>query len=59
MSLNDTDEVIGTRKFFDPFLTGDDGPLTETIYRREAVLDVPDHLIPAFTDEVCGGSQPP
>lgn len=54
MSLHDTDEVIGTRKFFDPFLTGDDGPLTETFYRREAVLDVPDHLIPEFTDEVCG-----
>jgi hypothetical protein len=54
MSLRNTDEVIGTRKFFDPFLTGDDGPLTETFYRREAVLDVPDHLIPEFTGEVCG-----
>jgi len=54
ISLHDTDEVIGTRKIFDTFLTGDDGPITETLYRREAVLDVPDHLIPAFTDEVCG-----
>ena len=54
ISLHDTDEVIGTRKIFDTFLTGDDGPITETLYRREAVLDVPDHLIPEFTDEVCG-----
>jgi hypothetical protein len=54
ISLHSTDKVIGTRKIFDTFLTGDDGPLTETLYRREAVLDIPDHLIPAFTDEVCG-----
>jgi|SRR5271157_4825440 len=53
MSLHNTDEVVGTRKIFDTFLTGDDGPLIETFYRREAVLDVPDHLIPAFTEEVC------
>jgi hypothetical protein len=46
--------VIGAARLFDTFLTGDDGPVTETLYRREAVLDVPDHPIPAFTDEVCG-----
>lgn len=54
ISLHNTDEVVSTRKIFDTYLTGDDGPLIETLYRREAVLDVPDHLIPEFTDEVCG-----
>jgi hypothetical protein len=54
MSLRDTDEVIGTRKIFDTFLTGDDGPLIETFYRREAVLDVAEHLVPEFTGDVCG-----
>ena len=54
MSLRDTDEVIGTRKIFDTFLTGDDGPIIETFYRREAVLDVAEHLVPEFTDDVCG-----
>ncbi|MGI8451957.1 MAG: hypothetical protein ACR2MP_33200 [Streptosporangiaceae bacterium] len=54
MTLRDTDEVIGTRKIFDTFLTGDDGPLIETFYRREAVLDVADHLVPEFSEEVCG-----
>lgn len=54
MTLRDTDEVISTRKIFDTFLTGDDGPLIETFYRREAVLDVADHLVPEFTEEVCG-----
>lgn len=54
MTLHDTDEVIGTRKIFHTFLTGDDGPVIETFYRREAVLDVADHLVPAFTEEVRG-----
>jgi hypothetical protein len=49
-----TPEVIGTRKIFHTYLTGDDGPLTETFYRREAVLDVAEHLVPEFTDDVCG-----
>jgi hypothetical protein len=55
MALVDTDEVIRTEKVFDPwsFPTGDDSPATITIYRRAAVLDVDDHLVPRFTEEVC------
>jgi hypothetical protein len=53
ITLADTDEVIRTEKFFDPWLTGVDGPVTRTIYRREAVLDVDDHLVARFTEEVC------
>lgn len=52
--LVDTDEVIRTEKVFDPWLpTGDDGPAIVTIYRRAAVLDVDDHLVSRFTEEVC------
>jgi hypothetical protein len=54
MALADTDEVMRTEKFFDPWApTGDDGPAIRTIYRRAAVLDVDDHLVSRFTDEVC------
>lgn len=52
MALLDTDEVIRTEKVFDVW-TGDDGPATRTIYRRAAVLEVDDHLVSRFTDEVC------
>lgn len=51
--LVDTDEVIRTERFFDPWLTGDDGPATRTIYRRAAVLDVDEHLVSRFTEGVC------
>jgi hypothetical protein len=55
MALVDTDEVIRTEQFEDPFglYTGDDSLVTRRIYRRAAVLDVDDHLVPRFTDEVC------
>ena len=33
--------------------TGDDAPAIRTIYRRGAVLDVDDHLVSRFTEEVC------
>lgn len=50
-----TDEVVRTEKVFDPWLpTGDDGPAIRTVYRRAAVLDVDEHLVCRFTDEVCG-----
>lgn len=51
-----TDEVIRTEKVFDPlgYPTGDDGPAIITIYRRAAVLDVDEHLVSRFTEEVCG-----
>ncbi len=52
MALVDTDEVIRTEKVFDAW-TGDDMPATRTIYRRAAVLDVDEHLVSRFTDEVC------
>jgi hypothetical protein len=55
MALADTDEVIRTEKVFDPWgaPTGDDGPAIRTIYRRAAVLDVDEHLVSRFTEEVC------
>jgi hypothetical protein len=56
MALVNTDEVARTEQFRDisGLLTGDPGALvTETIYRRAAVLDVEDHLVSRFTDEVC------
>jgi hypothetical protein len=56
MTLVNTDEVVRTERFRDTsgLLTGDpDAWVTETIYRRAAVLDVDDHLVPRFTDEVC------
>lgn len=54
MTLAATDEVVGTERVWeDPWSTGDNGPATRTIYRREALLDVDDHLIPRFTDDVC------
>ena len=55
MTFASTDEVIRTEKVFDPWLpTGDDGPAIVTIYRRAAVLDVDEHLVSRFTEEVCG-----
>jgi hypothetical protein len=57
MALADTDEVVRTETFRDPtgLLTeGDpDALVTSRIYRRAAVLDVDDHLVSRFTDEVC------
>lgn len=54
MALVDTDEVIRTEKVFDPWIaTGDDGPAIRTIYHRAAVLDVDEHLVSRFTEEVC------
>jgi hypothetical protein len=53
IALVDTDEVIRTDKFFDPWVTGDDGPAYRTIYRRAAVVDVDDHLVSRFTEDAC------
>jgi hypothetical protein len=54
MALADTDEAIRTEKFIDPWApTGDDAPAIRTIYCRTAVLDVDDHLVSRFTEEVC------
>jgi hypothetical protein len=54
ITLADTGEVIRTEKVFDPWApTGDDGPAIRTVYRRAAVLDVDDHLVSRFTEEVC------
>jgi hypothetical protein len=57
MALADTDEVVRTEKFRDPtgLMTGGDPDalITRTVYRRAAVLDVDDHLVARFTEEVC------
>jgi hypothetical protein len=56
MTLVSTDEVARKEKTFNPdpwAATGDDGPVTITIYRRAAVLDVDEHLVSRFTEEVC------
>jgi hypothetical protein len=47
-----TSEVARIERVFVPDI--DDGAwATETVYLREAVLDVDDHLVPRFTEEVC------
>jgi hypothetical protein len=53
VTIPDTAEVIHQEKAFDPWISDVDGPLIRTGYRREAVLDVDDHLVPRFTEEVC------
>lgn len=52
MTVADTSEVVRTEKVWDAW-TEDDTPAIRTIYRREALLDVDDYLLPRFTDEVC------
>lgn len=52
MTIDSTSEVIGTERIFIPDI--EDGIWgTQTIYRQEAVLDVEEHLVPRFTEEVC------
>ncbi|MGH3223512.1 MAG: hypothetical protein ACRDPY_33305 [Streptosporangiaceae bacterium] len=53
VTIADTAEVIRQEKVFDPWISDVDGPLIRTVYRREAVLDVDDHLMSRFTEEVC------
>jgi hypothetical protein len=53
VDLVSTDEEIRTDKIYDPWLTGGEGPAYMTIYHRAAVLDVDDHLVPRFTEEIC------
>ena len=53
VTIADTSEVIRKEKVFDPWISDVDGPLIRTVYRREAVLDVDDHLVPRFTEDVC------
>jgi very-short-patch-repair endonuclease len=52
LTIASTSEVARTEKVFVPDI--DDGVWgTETFYLQEAVLDVDDHLVSRFTDEVC------
>jgi hypothetical protein len=51
-TIENTSEVIRRVRVFDPDIEVD-GVLYRTDYQREAVLDVDDHLVPRFTDEVC------
>ena len=44
VTIDNTGEVIRTERVFIPDIE-DDGPLIMTIYRREAILDVDDHLV--------------
>ena len=54
MALAATDEVIRTEKVIDPWLpTGDDGPAIERSTAGQLVLDVDEHLVSRFTEEVC------
>jgi hypothetical protein len=47
-----TDEVLRMKQIFIPDI--DDGVWgTQTTYCQEAVLDVEEHLVPRFTDEIC------
>jgi hypothetical protein len=52
LTIASTSEVARTERIFVPDI--DDGVWgTETIYLLEAILDVDDHLVARFTDEVC------
>jgi hypothetical protein len=54
MDLVSTDEAIRTEKVFNPWIdTGDDSPVTMTVYRRAAVLDIDDYLVSRFTEDIC------
>ncbi|SCE95849.1 hypothetical protein GA0070618_2210 [Micromonospora echinospora] len=50
MSIARTDEVIRVERIYDEWI---EGSLEKTTYRRVAVFDVEDHILPRFTDEVC------
>jgi hypothetical protein len=51
VTIASTSEVVRTERVFLPDI--EDGVWgTETFYRREAILDVEDHLVPRFTEEV-------
>lgn len=52
MTVADTTEVVRTEEVWDAW-TEDDTSAIRTIYRREALLDVDEYLLPRFTDEVC------
>lgn len=49
MNLVDTDSVVRTETYMEDFIQQQ---VTRTIYHRAAVLDVEEHLIPRFTDDV-------
>lgn len=50
IALAATDEVARTELVDNPWT---ETRATQTIYRQEALLDVEDHLVARFTDEVC------
>ena len=52
VTIDSTSEVMRRESVFLPDIEGGIWG-TETIYRQEAVLDVEDHLVPRFTDEIC------
>ena len=52
MTLANTSEVVRTEKVWDAW-TGDDTPAIRTIYRREVLFDVDEHLLPRFTTRFC------
>jgi hypothetical protein len=50
MALVDTDELIRTERYIEPWT---EQPTSKNIYRRKALLDVEEHLVARFTDDVC------
>jgi hypothetical protein len=50
MTMVDTDELIRTERYIEPWT---EQPMSKSIYRRKALLDVEEHLVDRFTDEVC------
>lgn len=50
MTLVDTKEEIRTESFIEPWTNQ---RASKTIYRRTALLDVDEHIVPRFTDEIC------
>lgn len=51
VTIDSTSEVMRTEEVFLPDIEGGIWG-TETIYRREAILDIEEHLVPRFTEEV-------
>lgn len=50
MALVDTEELIRTERYLEPWT---EDVVTRSIYRRKALLDVEEHLVSRFTDDVC------
>jgi hypothetical protein len=50
MIIVDTEELIRTERYFEPWI---DEHVSRSIFRRKALLDVEEHLVPRFSEALC------